>query len=1024
MKEHHCALLRGAHTTLGLALVMLYLTGAASAQPFPRPRLDAVTPAGARVGTTVEVSLAGAELDEPSSLYFSDRRIKAERLSAPPPPTDKTKPPPSAPLRFKVTVPTDAPIGIHDVRFIGKWGISNPRAFVVGDLAEMIEKEANDDAPQAQKVALQTTVTGTVASPSDVDYYGFPGKKGQRVVVFCAASSIDSRLNPLLKLIGPDGAELHASRNYRNRDAVLDAALPADGDYLVRVCHFTYTFGKPEQSFYRLSISTAPWIDAVYPPAVEAGKANLITFFGRNLPQGKPANLLSATSGVAFESVQIQLTPSADLMPTQLAPLLPRAGTVDTIEHRLRTETGTSNAILLARVQGQIVLDTGDNDSPDKAQAVELPCSVCGRIEGKRDQDWFRFRAKQGEVFIVEGFGDRLGTPVDLYVKLRRADNGATVGEFDGHAGIPSRVGQLWTHTDDPLGRFVVPAEGEYQLLVGSWIASSRSGPRATYCVNIRREEPGFRLLLVDLAEGGGGFTLNRGGHQDLQVVCLRQDGFEGEVLLEAEGLPAGVICPPQVIGPKVTEATLVLSARSDAAFSAGEVRIKGTAKIGKAEVVRQARASTLVWPMPQKNVPAFSRLTRSICLAVRDKGPFTLSTATGDLALPLGGKAELTVRVNRQWSDFKAAVQLTRLSAPVQSNGQFINVPAVTVPAGKGEGSVKFQVSANTPPGSYSLVLQGKGKLSYQFDPKSKQKKTVDAVEVTPPVRVTVYDSVAELSIAPGEVALRSGTEVPVTVQVKRLHDFKGFLKLDVVPPSGVQGVSATSVTIPAGANEAKLFLRASKEAKPATSPNFLVRATATVEGIALKSEASFKVTVSPNATTPGVSGSVKTVPLLPAGSAGWKCLAAAKVKGDAWTSPAFDDRSWTVAKAPVGYGEQEIATRKGTTITDKGQAVLCRRELDVPAELLSRKDVILRLTVASDDSAVVYVNGKLVDEDPMGDHEFAYWNREVTLQPGQLRAGKNAIAVRVNNGSGSSDLYFDLAVTALHPESKTSKK
>ena len=39
---------------------------------------------------------------------------------------------------------------------------------------------------------------------------------------------------------------------------------------------------------------------------------------------------------------------------------------------------------------------------------------------------------------------------------------------------------------------------------------------------------------------------------------------------------------------------------------------------------------------------------------------------------------------------------------------------------------------------------------------------------------------------------------------------------------------------------------------------------------------------------------------------------------------------------KAPIGYGEDEIATRKGTTIDEKGQDFLFRRRFDVPAELL----------------------------------------------------------------------------------------
>jgi len=55
------------------------------------------------------------------------------------------------------------------------------------------------------------------------------------------------------------------------RRGTLDVTLPDDGDYLVRLSKFTYTAGGPDY-FYRLSIASAPYIDAVFPPMIEPGK--------------------------------------------------------------------------------------------------------------------------------------------------------------------------------------------------------------------------------------------------------------------------------------------------------------------------------------------------------------------------------------------------------------------------------------------------------------------------------------------------------------------------------------------------------------------------------------------------------------------------------------------------------------------------------------------------------------------------------------------------------------------------------
>lgn len=161
------------------------------------------------------------------------------------------------------------------------------------------------------------------------------------------------------------------------------------------------------------------------------------------------------------------------------------------------------------------------------------------------------------------------------------------------------------------------------------------------------------------------------------------------------------------------------------------------------------------------------------------------------------------------------------------------------------------------------------------------------------------------------------------------------------------------------------------------------------------------------------------KTIVLLPESSAGWKYLPAKSVAnlGNRWQATDFDDAAWRKGKSPIGYGEEEISKRTGTIIEDKGEPFVFRREFDVPAELLTKKDLILRISVASDDNARVFLNGLLVDDDPEVDHEFMYWNRDVELPAKHFKAGRNVLAVYVKNGPKSSDLYLDMEVTGLIP-------
>ena len=278
----------------------------------PQPRIAFVTPCGGKAGTSVEVTVAGLDLESPQGLLFSHPGIKAELVGvAPVAKADASKRglPAGATgaARFKVVIPAGTPLGMHDIRLVSALGVSNPRTFVVGDQTDVLEKEPNNDVEQAQRVALNTTINGTISTPIDVDYYVFAGKKGQRVVVNCLASSIDSRAQPALQLYSKSGVMLTSNRDYQGTDAILDKLLPDDGDYYVRVFAFTYTQGGPEH-FYRLTITTAPWIDAVFPPMVVPGQDNTVTVYGRNLPGGKP-DPTAVVDGTILDKLTVTLKP-------------------------------------------------------------------------------------------------------------------------------------------------------------------------------------------------------------------------------------------------------------------------------------------------------------------------------------------------------------------------------------------------------------------------------------------------------------------------------------------------------------------------------------------------------------------------------------------------------------------------------------------------------------------------------------------------------------------------------------------
>jgi hypothetical protein len=250
-----------------------------------------------------------------------------------------------------------------------------------------------------------------------------------------------------------------------------------------------------------------------------------------------------------------------------------------------------------------------------------------------------------------------------------------------------------------------------------------------------------------------------------------------------------------------------------------------------------------------------------------------------------------------------------------------------------------------------------------------------VNYVAAVPSVRVTVTSGVVDLAPAVRSVALKPGGQAPLSVKLTRLANFRGEVKLTLVPPQGFQGVSAAPVMVGANETEGRLMLAATANARQTTNSNVIVRATATVGGNAITHDTRITVAVSNDAETV-FAGETTTKILVAASSEGWKFAAADKTRGEGWKRVEFDDKGWKTGKAPIGYGEEEIANRKGTMLTEQGN-VLFRRVIDVPAEMLAQKRAASGCWLPATTPPGVRQR-RPVDDDPEADHEFKYWNRE----------------------------------------------
>ncbi|HEV3146762.1 MAG TPA: hypothetical protein VGZ47_22945 [Gemmataceae bacterium] len=815
----------------------------------PQPRLQSVFPSGGKAGASVEVSFTGTDLEDPESLFFSHPGLKAEPIIPPAPPPPKVDPKQPAPkqampapkpviTKFKVTIAPDTPLGMHDVRLVNKWGVSNPRPFVVGDLPEVNEVEPNNDVAQAQKVELNTVINGVINAPTDVDYFTFAGKKGQRVLLHAAASSIDSRAKPMVELYDADGNRLAFNRNYNDGDALADVTLPADANYWVRLFEFTYTAGNPDY-YYRLTISTGPWIDAMMPPVLEPGKATPVTIWGRNLPGGQP-DPSAVVDGRVLEKIAVSITAPTDPVAQQRLSfgghIPPVMSAQDGFEYRLKGAVGMSNPYLLQFARAPVVIETEPNDKPESAQAINVPCEVAGRIEKRDDRDWYSFTAKKGDSYFIDLFGERLGSPGDFYFIVKPADPKSSVmAEMDDNA-EQLHPQQFYTRSSDPQSyKFDVPQDGKYLVMVSARDAGTDFGPRNLYRLRITPAKPDFRLIVMPMSPNRPeAVVLRTEGQEGFDVFVWRLDGFDAPINLTVEGLPAGVTCLPQRIGSTQKHATLVLSAAKEAPAVVAAYSVKGTAVWKDQTLVREARPATITWPTPpQQNIPAITRMDRQLVVAVRDNAPFRIESVTPAITSKPGDKATINLKVTRIWPEFKAPIQVQALTSPPGNQPLipglvFNNNQPLTIAADKAEGSAVLQVGANVQPGVYSFVVRGTAPFQFEKAPKA-QKVNTGLVQPSVPITVTIVP--AQLGAFTPSMAnpnIKPGASGEIVVKVTRQYGYAGEYKLKLVLPKGVEGITVADAVIPAGKDEGKFAIQVTANAKPGNVAGLVIQTTA----------------------------------------------------------------------------------------------------------------------------------------------------------------------------------------------------
>jgi hypothetical protein len=746
------------HSAWALGTAVGLLAAAAAEAQVPQPRLTSTQPTGARAGTTVELKLTGGiDLDTADRLVFSHAGISAEPVVLPP---DRLWPQGKrVPATFRVKVASDVPSGIYEVRAAGYFGISNGRRFVVTDQPEALEKEPNNDPSQATEIALGAVANGA-CDAAGFDHYTLAAKKGQRVIVDAMSLRIDSRAQLVLSLLDASGREVQRSAANKYRDPMIDFTPEADGAFVLRVHDLTFRGG--DDYFYRISSGTAPWIDFVDPPVLQAGKENAVTVYGRNLPGGQPAE------GIAVDGRPLEKLTVATLGPDDAAFVQPATETLlrpadasgDFVNWRLAGPGGRSNAVRLLVGDEPLVAESEPGDT-----AVTPPVQVVGRFHPQGDRDGVVFEAKKGDKLWIEVFSQRLGLPTDPIMVLQQGtpnEKGEVAWKDlqdvdDQGTPLPAQGNNIERRyrmaPEDPGVLFTAPADGRFRVMVRDLYFSSQGDPRFFWRMVIRPARPDFRLLAIAVENYPAqnrldpvACVLRRGGAERVRILAFRREGFDQAVRIEADGLPPGMTARPVILQPSQTAVEMVFHCAPDAPAFAGAIRLTGKAEIDGKQVARPVRGSELVFAVGdmQRDTVA-TRVTDALFVAVDDRfvSPVSVQAGgAGPVRTSLGGKVKLPIKLVKH-ADFKdldkAQVKVVALGLPgaragggrrgqqpQNPNQGAVTVKEVTLTLAKPEGEIELDVTEAAPPGAFSFFLAGDVDMPYQKNP-DRVKKAAD---------------------------------------------------------------------------------------------------------------------------------------------------------------------------------------------------------------------------------------------------------------------------------------------------------
>ncbi len=791
------------------------------------PTAAYVFPAGGQRGTTVPIRIGGHFLHDKADFLIVgpgvEGRSPIERTQTTwfegpliLQPASQQKEDYPKDYAGEIKIAADAPLGVRYWHCTTSQGISPGMRFVVGDLPEIIEEESEENSP-TKPLSLPITINGRIFPREDVDDWTLEARAGQVITCEVNAARIGSGLDSRLEVLDPSGRTIAENSDTFGLDSFVRFTATSDGKYTVRI--HDIRFEGLQHFVYRLTISSGPWLDRVYPLGGKRGSTVPLQLFGANLPSDRLEFDVPTDATIAGRVQQ----PNPSLMKfyasgggaNRLATTLP--GGIETCPLGVVTDRGTANLINFEVDDLPELLEAEPNEETAQAKSFEPSTILNGRIDGPGDVDAWTFTGYAGEEWQFDLRASRLGSELDGVLTL-----------FDEKGQSVATADDLANGETDAVLSAKLPADGRFTLKVTDRIGS-RGGSTFGYRVRAKFTQ----LTTESLAKRGGAealpkptaaiadqpillttsvdsVTLLRGGEAKFKVLANRRAGFADELALQVEGLPEGVTVSNS---PKLqkgqNQQDIVLKADATAKLLTSRLKITGQFKL-------QDEVKTVVTTIQR---PLGEPASSELLLRVGVPTPFKLKGIFETKYAPRGSTFTRRYRVERNGFEGPLWIEIADRQA---RHLQGVTGPKVSLAAGVSEFEYPFTLPPHMEIARTSRTcLAVFGEVGDADG--SKHVVSFTSVEQNEQCIVLIDPNRLNVETTMRSIRREPGAEIRIPFRVARGNGLRGPVHVELLVPKSVAGVICDPVDVPEGSSSGTLTLRFAAENAGRSSPKTL---------------------------------------------------------------------------------------------------------------------------------------------------------------------------------------------------------